>query len=236
MSEHGERGGASDDGAYVRSHFVDEAVGRYAAAHTSPADAVQRRLRATTAEVAGQWAVMQVGDDQAVLLEILARAIGARHAVEVGTFTGSSALAIARGLGPGGKLLCCDISEEWTAVARDAWEQAGVADRIELRIAPAIDTLRELPENEHIDLVFLDADKTGYAAYFDELVPRLRPGGLLLADNTLQWGRVADESVTDESVVAIRAFNDKVLADERVRCVLLPVGDGVTVIQKVDGS
>jgi caffeoyl-CoA O-methyltransferase len=176
---------------------------------------------------------MQIGDDQAVFMEILTRAMGARRAVEVGTFTGYSALAVARGMGPEGHLLCLDISEEWTDIARQFWKQAGVDDRIELRIGPAIDTLRSLPDEEQFDLAFVDADKPGYPDYYEELVIRLRPGGLILADNALQGGRVIDESANDESTVAMRAFNDRVAADDRVKCVLLPIGDGVTVIQKL---
>jgi caffeoyl-CoA O-methyltransferase len=176
---------------------------------------------------------MQIGDDQATFMEILARAIGARRAVEVGTFTGYSALAVARGMGPEGHLLCLDVSEEWTAIAREYWARAGVDDRIELRLGPAIDTLRSLPNDEQFDLAFVDADKTGYPDYYDELIPRLRAGGLLLADNTLQGGRVIDESADDSSTSAIRIFNDRVAADSRVRVVLLPIGDGVSVIQKL---
>jgi caffeoyl-CoA O-methyltransferase len=220
-------------GASARSWVVDDRIGEYAAAHTTPPDDVVRDLRATTLAVAGQWSMMQIGDDQARLMEVVARATGARRAVEIGTFTGYSALAVARGMGPEGHLLCCDVSEEWTAVARAHWEQAGVSDRIELRIGPALDTLRSLPVEPTYDLAFVDADKTGYLDYFHELVPRLRVGGLLLADNTLQRGQVVDPDVTDESVVAIRAFNDAVLADDRVVSVLLPVGDGLTFIQKV---
>jgi caffeoyl-CoA O-methyltransferase len=176
---------------------------------------------------------MQIGDDQAILMEIIARAMGARRAVEVGTFTGYSALAVARGMGPDGRLLCCDVNREWTAVAREYWERAGVSDRIELRLGPAIDTLRALPREEQFDLAFLDADKTGYPAYYQEIVPRLRRGGLLLADNTLQGGSVLDARAGDASTVAIRMFNDTVAADPRVRTVLLPIGDGVTFLQKL---
>jgi caffeoyl-CoA O-methyltransferase len=216
-----------------RSWFVQDAVADYASAHSSPADPLVSELRAATESAAGHLAVMQIGDDQARFMEVLARAIGARRAIEVGTFTGYSALAVARGMGPEGHLLCCDISEEWTAIAREHWARAGVADRIELRIGPALDTLRSLPDEPVFDLAFIDADKTGYLHYFQELVPRLRVGGLLLADNTLQRGAVADPEADDESVVAIRAFNDAVLDDERVVAVLLPVGDGLTIIQKV---
>lgn len=217
----------------TRSWLVREAVGEYIAAHTSPADPVVADIRTATEAAAGPYAMMQIGDDQSVFMELLARAIGARRAVEIGTFTGTSALAVARGMGPDGHLLCCDVSEEWTAIAREHWERAGVGDRIELRIGPALETLRSLPAEPTFDLAFVDADKAGYADYFDELVPRLRDGGLLLADNTLQQGRVADPDADDANVVAIRAFNDKVLADDRVACVVLPLGDGVTVIQKV---
>ena len=219
----------------TRSWIVSPEIGDYTAAHSTPADALVGELRVATETVAGRMAMMQIGDDQAVFMEVLARAMGARRAVEVGTFTGYSALAVARGMGPEGRLLCCDVSEEWTAVARTHWELAGVSDRIELRLGAALDTLRSLPDEPTFDLAFVDADKTGYPEYYDELVPRLRVGGLLLADNTLQQGRVVDPAADDESVLAIRAFNDKVVTDERVACVLLPLGDGVTVIQKVVG-
>ena len=161
------------------------------------------------------------------------RAMGAKRAVEVGTFTGYSALAIARGLGPEGTLLCCDVSEEWTAIARDAWERAGVADRIELAIGPGLETLRALPAEEQFDFAFIDADKPGYPGYYEEILLRAAPGGLMLIDNVLQGGRVIDESSTDENVVAIRDLNDTIVKDPRVSVVLLPIGDGVSVVQKL---
>jgi caffeoyl-CoA O-methyltransferase len=219
--------------ARTRNDFIDPPIAEYASAHSSGPDEVQLQLQAVTSERTGGMAVMQIGDDQATFMEILARAIGARRAVEVGTFTGYSALAVARGMGPEGHLLCLDVSEEWTAIAREYWARAGVDDRIELRLGPAIDTLRSLPNDEQFDLAFVDADKTGYPDYYDELIPRLRAGGLLLADNTLQGGRVIDESADDSSTSAIRIFNDRVAADSRVRVVLLPIGDGVSVIQKL---
>jgi caffeoyl-CoA O-methyltransferase len=218
--------------ATTRSPFLDDAVASYVAAHASPADAVQDQIRRVTTERFPDWSGMQIGDDQAVLLEVITRAMGATLAVEVGTFTGSSSLAIARGLAPGGRLICCDISEEWTAVARQAWADAGVDDRVDLRIAPALDTLRALPPDPVVDLAFVDADKTGYTDYYDEIVPRLRPGGVMLVDNTLQQGRVADPAADDINAVAIRAFNDKVMADDRVRTTLTPVGDGLTFVQR----
>ncbi len=216
-----------------RSRFTEAAIDEYAAEHSTGPDDVQRDLQAVTAEKTGGAAVMQIGDDQAVLMEIIVRAMGARRAVEVGTFTGYSALAVARGIGPEGRLLCCDVSEEWTAIARDAWERAGVSDRIDLRIGPGIDTLRSLPREEQFDFAFIDADKPGYPGYYEEILPRLRTGGLILIDNVLQGGRVVDESATDESVTVIRELNDAIVEDKRVRVVLLPIGDGVSVVQKV---
>ena len=176
---------------------------------------------------------MQIGDDQAALMEMLVRAMGATRAVEIGTFTGYSALAVARGLGPGGRLLCCDVSEEWTSIARAAWQEAGVADRIELRIGPALQTLRSLPPGEQFDFAFIDADKTGYARYYEEVLARLRPGGLMLLDNTLQGGQVTADLAGGENVAAIRSLNDTIAADPRVNVVLIPIGDGVSFVQKL---
>ncbi len=226
----------TEEQAHVRSWFLADDVAGYVADHTSPPDEVRAALRTTTAERFPQAARMQVGDDQAVLLEILCRSMGARRAIEVGTFTGASALAIATGMGPEGRLLCCDASDEWTAVAREHWERAGVADRIELRLGPALDTLRSLPADEAVDLAFLDADKDAYPAYYAELVPRLRPGGLLLVDNSLMGGRVlADDGADDANpgVAGVRRLNELVMADPGVRSVLLAVGDGINVVQKV---
>jgi len=216
-----------------RSKYIDHPIAEYALEHSSAPDPVQLELQQITAERTGRAAAMQIGDDQAVFLEILARASGARRAVEVGTFTGYSALALARGMGPGGRLLCLDVSEEWTSIARQAWEKAGVADRIDLKIGPALDTLQELPP-VLFDLAFIDADKSNYGAYYDELVPRIRPGGLLLVDNTLWNGAVLDDKDDSDDTVAIRALNDRIAADRRVRVVLLPIGDGLTVAQRVE--
>jgi caffeoyl-CoA O-methyltransferase len=223
--------------ARTRTRFVDADIAEYALAHSTGPDDFQRALQAATAERTGSAAGMQIGDDQAVLMEMLARAMGARRAIEIGTFTGYSALALARGMGPDGRLICCDVSEEWTAIAREHWERAGVADRIDLRVGPGLDTLRALPAGEQFDLAFVDADKTGYLGYYEELLPRLRPGGLLLVDNTLWGGRVLDPDAgspeeADDDTRAIRGFNDRVASDPRVLVVLLPIGDGVTVIQR----
>jgi caffeoyl-CoA O-methyltransferase len=216
----------------MRSFPVTDEVRSYAVDHGSwRPDEVMRRLRSETAAL-GEVAGMQIGEDQGQLLTMLTRLVGARRAVEVGTFTGYSSLCIARGLVDGGSLLCCDVSEEWTALGRRAWAAAGLADRIELRIAPALDTLRALPEAAEVDLAFIDADKPGYAAYWAELVPRIRPGGLLLADNVLWSGRIVDPSVDDANTAALRAFNDVVAADDRVETVVLTAFDGLTMARK----
>ena len=217
----------------MRSFLVTDAVRSYAVAHGSwRPDPVVRELQAETAKL-GAAAGMQIGDDQGQLLTMLARLTGARRAVEVGTFTGYSSICIARGLAEGGSLLCCDISEEWTAIGRHAWASAGLADRIELRIGPALDTLRALPAAADLDLVFIDADKPGYAAYWAELVPRVRAGGLLLADNVLWSGQIADSEVTDADITALRAFNDLVASDDRVETVVLTAFDGLTIARRL---
>ena len=216
-----------------RSQFIDAAIDDYAAAHSTLPDADQLELQRVTQEKTGRAAGMQIGDDQAVLMEMLVRAMGAARAVEIGTFTGYSALAVARGLAPGGRLLCCDISQEWTSIARAAWQDAGVADRIELRVGPGLETLRALPPGEQFDFAFIDADKTGYPQYYEEVLTRLRPGGLMLFDNMLQGGHVADDRTGDDDVAAIRSLNDAIAADPRVKVVLLPIGDGVSIVQKL---
>ncbi len=215
-----------------RSDSVLPEIAAYAAAHTTGPDDVQRALMSATEQRTGEFSRMQIGGDQGVLMEILTRSAGARTAIEIGTFTGYSAMSIARGLGPEGRLICCDISEEWTAIAREHWQAAGIADRIDLRIAPALETIASLPDDVVIDLAFIDADKTNYANYYEALLPRLRVGGLILVDNTLWSGSVIDPENHEDDTVAIRAFNDLVAADERVRVVLLTVGDGLTVIEK----
>ncbi len=217
----------------TRSLLSSEALAGYVAAHSDPLDEVARDLVERTAAL-GDVAGMQIGPDQTALMTALARLTGARRAVEVGTFTGMSALAIARGLADGGRLVCCDVSEEWTAIAREAWAAAGVDDRIDLRIAPATETLAgDVFGDEPIDLAFVDADKPGYVAYHEALVPRLRPGGLLAVDNTLWSGAVVEPDEADANRTAIRAYNDHALADPRVGTVVLTVGDGVTLNVKL---
>jgi caffeoyl-CoA O-methyltransferase len=213
--------------------ILNPAIAAYIGEHAAQPDDVQRRLIAATAERTGGASRMQIGSDQGALLELLVRLTGARRAVEVGTFTGYSALCIARALGPEGRLTCCDVSDEWTSIGRPFWQEAGVAERIDLRIAPAVETLRALPADEPVDLAFVDADKPGYVDYFEALVPLLRPNGLLLADNTLWSARVLQaDADLDEQSIAIKRFNDHVAADERVESYILPVGDGVTLIRK----
>ncbi|GAA2636388.1 O-methyltransferase [Actinomadura fulvescens] len=204
----------------------------YVVSHSTGPDAVLRALAAETLERFPGNAGMQIAPEQGTFMTLLPRLIGARRAVEVGTFTGYSSLCLARGLGEDGELLCCDVNEEWTSLARRYWEEAGVAERIQLRLAPALDTLRELPPDLVFDLAFIDADKPSYVAYWEELVPRLRPGGVLLVDNTLWSGAVADPDRQDNSVRAIRAFNDHATADERVEQVILPIGDGLMLARK----
>jgi caffeoyl-CoA O-methyltransferase len=205
-------------------------INAYLLAHCTPADDVLRDLAAETRAAFPDEAGMQVSHDEGELLTLLVRLAGARRAVEVGVFTGYSGLCIARGLPADGYLLACDVSTEFTAVARRYWQRAGVADRIELRIAPALQTLAALPAEEAFDFAFIDADKVGYAGYYGELVPRMRPGGLLVLDNVLRGGNVL--AGTHPADVAIREVNAAIVADERVESVMLPVRDGVTLVRK----
>ncbi len=213
-----------------KSFFLTPEIHEYVVTHGATPDAVQQALIDETAEL--PMAMMQISPEQGTFMTLITRLVGARQAIEVGTFTGYSALSIARGLPDDGHLLCCDVSEEWTAIGRRAWASAGVDDKIELRIAPAADTLRALPDEEYVDLAFIDADKPSYPVYYEELLRRLRPNGLIMVDNTLWGGAIIDESVDDESTVALRAFNDMVAADERVDATILTLGDGLTMLRK----
>ncbi len=216
--------------AAPKSFFLTPEIHEYVVTHGTPPDAVQQALIDETAQL--PMAIMQISPEQGAFMTLLTRAIGARQAVEVGTFTGYSALAIARGLPDDGHLLCCDVSEEWTSIARRAWAQAGVDGKIELVLAPAVETLRALPDEEYVDLAFIDADKPSYPAYYEELLRRLRPNGVILVDNTLWGGAIVDADVDDEQTPALRAFNDMVAADERVESALLTIGDGLTMLRK----
>lgn len=214
-----------------RSFLLSDDLHAYLVAHAAPIDDVQRSLIDATAAL-GAVSGMQIAVDQGALLALLARLIGARDAVEVGTFTGFSALCIARALPDEGTLLCCDVSDEWTEMGREHWKRAGVDHKIDLRLAPGVDTLRALPNEPSFDLGFIDADKPNYIAYVDEIVPRLRPNGLLLIDNVLWSGAVVDPKATDDNTVAIRACNDHVAAHPDLESVIMPVADGLTMARK----
>jgi caffeoyl-CoA O-methyltransferase len=203
----------------------------YVVAHGTPPDEIQSDLIEETQSVLPRQSGMQIGPDQGAFMTMLVQLLNTKVAVEIGTFTGYSALAIARGLAAGGRLLCCDVSEEYTSIARKYWQRAGVADRIELRIAPAVQTLQSLPAEPHIDFAFIDADKGGYPAYWAELVPRMRPGGVIAADNTLWSGEVIARDPSGDTAHIIE-FNDIVRDDPRVDKVILTVGDGLTLARK----
>ena len=205
---------------------------RYLVEHSSPPDEVLSGLMRATAEKAGDFAMMQIAPEQGAFLTWLVRALGVRRAIEIGTFTGYSALCIARGLPNDGQLICLDVSDEWTSVGQPFWESAGVADRIDLRLGPAIDSLSQMPEEPTFDFAFIDADKPNYAAYLEALLPRLTGRGVVAVDNVLWSGAVIDESADDENTTAIRAFNDAVAADERLDIAMLPLSDGVTLITR----
>jgi caffeoyl-CoA O-methyltransferase len=214
-----------------KSFLLSAELSEYLVSHGTPPDAAQAALIEETAAL-GAVAGMQIAPEQGAFLTVLTRLINARNAIEIGTFTGYSALCIARGLPADGRLTCCDVSEEWTAVGRRAWNAAGVGDRIDLRIAPALDTIAALPAEPAFDLAFIDADKPNYANYFDALLPKIRPNGVILVDNVLWDGRVLQTDAADENTVAIRAFNDKVAHDDRVETVMLPIADGLTLCRK----
>jgi caffeoyl-CoA O-methyltransferase len=214
-----------------KSFNLSPEIHQYLVAHGTPPDEVQQELIARTSELGG-ISMMQIAPEQGAFMTILTRLLDVKMAVEIGTFTGYSALCIARGLADGGRIICCDVNDEWTAIAREFWAKAGVEDRIDLRIAPALDTIATLPEEEQIDLVFIDADKENYANYYEALLPRVRRNRAILVDNTLWGGAVIDPSRNDASTIAIREFNDMVAADDRVDAVQLAISDGLTLVRK----
>jgi caffeoyl-CoA O-methyltransferase len=218
------------------------ALHRYLVAHSGPPDELLDRLAAETEELTGERAVMQIAPEQGALLGLLCRAIGARRALELGTFTGYSSICIARALPADGTLIASDISGEWTEVARRYWEEAAVADRIELRLAPALETLADLRGGEPFDFAFIDADKQTYPEYWEAVVELLRPGGVAVVDNVLYGGEVASALDGDDpmrpwagqgdrsdSLAAILRTNELIAADERVESVMLGVADGITI-------
>ena len=203
----------------------------YVVAHGNNSDPLLQELSQETAKL-GPISVMEIASEQGTFMGILAAAIGARSAVEVGTFTGYSSLCVARALPANGQLLCCDVNQEWTAIARRYWEKAGVAHKITLKIGPALETLRALPERNSFDIAFIDADKSNYRDYYEEILKRLRQNGLILLDNVLWGGAVLNQNDKSEDTRAIRAINDFVTHDERVEAVMLPIADGLTIARK----
>lgn len=206
----------------------------YVVAHGTPPDEVQRALIERTAAL-GMISRMQIAPEQGAFMTMLAQLLGASTIVEIGTFTGYSTLCLARGVNEGGRVIACDVSEEWTSIGRQAWTEAGVADRIDLRLGPALETLADLAAEAGdlaVDLVFIDADKGNYHAYYEAVLPLVRPHGVILVDNVLWGGAVIDPGNHDPDTVAIRAFNDAVAADERVDVVLLPIADGLSLLRK----
>jgi caffeoyl-CoA O-methyltransferase len=203
----------------------------YVVEHCSPRDDALIEIERDT-EALGGIAVMQMSAEQGALFTVLVGALGARLAIEVGTFTGYGAVCIARGLAPGGRLICCEVDPERAAMAVSNLERAGVADVCDMRVGPALETLQALPLEESIDFAFIDADKTGYSDYYDELLPRMRPGGLIALDNVLRGGQVLDPDTGDESNDAMRALNDRIARDPRVEVAMVPMADGITFARK----
>jgi caffeoyl-CoA O-methyltransferase len=212
--------------ALIKTEVTQEIVD-YLARHARQ-DEVLERVARETAEM--PLAVMATTPDEAALLTMLARLVGARRALELGTFTGYGAISIARGLADGGRLTCLEVDEEYAAIARRNLEDAGVADRVEIIVGPALESLRALPAEPTFDYVFLDADKPAYPDYYEEIVPRLVPGGLLLIDNVLLRGGVTDPQEERERIMD--ALNDRVTADERVDSVMVLVADGLTFVRR----
>ncbi len=220
------------DGKFVQ---LDNNLYNYVVAHGHNGDALLQDLAAETVSKLGGISGMQIAPEQGTFMNLLARSIGTRYAVEVGTFTGYSAICVARALPADGHMLCCDVSEEWTAIARRYWAKAGVAEKITLKIAPAIETLRALPVGDSsnpIDFAFIDADKTNYRIYYEEALKRMRAGGLILIDNVLWSGAVIDPKNQTDDTRAIRALNDFLVTDDRIDMVMLPISDGLTICRK----
>ena len=211
-----------------RAPFLPKKISRYIAEHAVREPKVLRELRAATASLPN--AGMQIGADQGQFMALLVKAIGARSCLEIGTFTGYSALAVALALPEDGRIVCCDLSKEWTAIGKPFWKKAGVEKKIDLRIGPALQTLERL--RGPFDFVFIDADKTNYENYYEACLPMVRRGGIIAVDNTLWSGWVAERGHDDADTAALRKFNDKLHADERVDIALLPLGDGVTLALK----
>jgi caffeoyl-CoA O-methyltransferase len=210
---------------------LDDELHGYLVEHGARQDDVLRRLAEETAEL-GDVAVMQIAPDQGAFITLLVRAIGAQRALELGTFTGYSAICIARGLPAGGRLLACELEERWAEIAQRYFDGAGVEDRIELRLGPALDTLGALPADERFDFAFVDADKQSYLDYYEVVLERLRKGGLMMIDNVLRGGAVLDGGDDSEANRVVRELNERVAADDRVDVAMLGVADGITLALK----
>ncbi len=217
----------------MKRTLLPDAVERYVSEEMTRETPVQQALRAATAEL--PEAVMQIGADQGAFMALLVRLMGARRCLEIGTFTGYSALAVAAALPDGGTLVTCDVSDEWTRIARQYWTRAGVADRITLKLGPARDTLDQMIHDggrDTFDFAFIDADKTGYDTYYERCLVLVRPGGLIAMDNALQDGRVADPADHEANAEAIRTLNAKVRDDPRIDACLVTVGDGLLLARR----
>ena len=216
----------------MKNTTITDQVYEYLVAHGDNNDPVLAELAQVTREKVKDLWIMQIAPEQGTLMEILVRISGARSAIEIGTFTGYSAIHIARGLPADGTLLCCDTSDEWTTIALEYFAKAGVADKISLEIAPALDTLRDLPIDRSFDFAFIDADKVSYRDYYDEILKRLSPNGLILFDNVLWGGGVVDPDNQGADTVALRSLNDFIATDSRVQAVMLSISDGLTIVRK----
>ncbi|HYM32882.1 MAG TPA: class I SAM-dependent methyltransferase [Candidatus Cybelea sp.] len=216
-----------------RSTDLSKRLNEYVIKFGSHETAIQAELRAETARL--PMAMMQIGAEQGAFMQMLVRLIGARRCIEVGVFTGFSALAVALALPADGRILACDVNEEWTALAKRYWAKAGVQNKIELKLQPALKTLdAEIAAGRAgaYDFAFIDADKTNYDSYYERALTLLRKGGLIAIDNVLWHGKVVDASANDAETKAIRALNEKVHGDARVHMCLTPIGDGLTLAQK----
>ena len=216
--------------SFNKSTYLPDNICQYLVDHSEPPDLILRQLIEETNRL-GDIAIMQIAPEQGAFMTILARLINAKKAIEIGTFTGYSALCIARGLPSNGTLLCCDVSQKWTDMARSFWDRAGVSSKIDLRIGPAIKTLRSLPEERNFDLAFIDADKESQPLYYEELLLRIRPGGVILVDNAFAFGGVVEPDHNDKKIQAVRDFNDLVINDRRVESVMLPIADGLNLLR-----
>ncbi len=209
---------------------IDAALADYIRNHAGSRDDVLRKVEEQTAAM-GSISIMQTAPEQAALLEMLVALTGAKRALEIGTFTGYGAIRIARALAPGGSLTCFELERERADIARANLDEAGVGGRVEIVVGPAIDGLRALPEEATVDFAYLDADKTGYPGYYEEIVRRLAPGGLLAVDNVLMGGRILDAE-PDEGTAAMQVLNDRIMEDDRVDSVMLGMADGLTLVRR----